>query len=62
MERILEDMERQRELAFEGVELFDTKRLGGDIGEIAFDADRLVLPVPPWEMDANEELEQNPGY
>ncbi|MGM1056139.1 MAG: hypothetical protein ACQEWG_09670 [Bacteroidota bacterium] len=55
-------MERQREFVFEGFELFDTKRLGGDIGEIAFDADRLVLPVPPWEMDVNEELEQNPGY
>lgn len=55
-------MERQRELAFEGFALFDAKRLGRNIGSIAFDADRLVLPVPLREMDANPNLVQNPGY
>lgn len=54
--------ERQRELAFEGFALFDAKRLGRNIGTIAYDADRLVLPVPLREMDANPNLVQNPGY
>ncbi|QED38209.1 RagB/SusD family nutrient uptake outer membrane protein [Antarcticibacterium arcticum] len=54
--------ERQRELAFEGFALFDAKRLGRNIGEIAFNADRLVLPVPLREMDSNPNLVQNPGY
>lgn len=60
----LEDilMERRRELAFEGFALFDAKRLGDDIGNIPYDANRLVLPIPLREMDANTELEQNPGY
>ena len=55
-------MERQRELAFEGFALFDARRLGRDVGEIAYNADRLVLPVPLREMDANPTLVQNPGY
>lgn len=55
-------MERERELAFEGFALFDAKRLGRDVGDIAYDADRLVLPIPLREMDANPALEQNPGY
>ncbi len=54
--------ERQRELAFEGHALFDAKRLGRNIGTISFNADRLVLPVPLREMDANPNLVQNPGY
>ena len=61
----LEDilMERRRELAFEGFALFDAKRLGRDVGSIAYDADRLVLPIPLRETDANpDNLEQNPGY
>ncbi len=55
-------MERMRELAFEGFALFDAKRLGRDIGDIPFDANNLVLPIPLREMDTNEELVQNPGY
>lgn len=55
-------MERMRELAFEGFALFDAKRLGRDIGDIPYDADNLVLPIPLREMDSNEELVQNPGY
>lgn len=60
----LEDilMERRRELAFEGFALFDAKRLGRDVGDISFDADNLVLPIPLREMDSNPELVQNPGY
>lgn len=55
-------MERRRELAFEGFALFDAKRLGRDIGNISYDDNRLVLPIPLREMDANPELVQNPGY
>ena len=46
----------------EGFALFDAKRLGRDIGDIPYDADNLVLPIPLREMDSNEELVQNPGY
>ena len=55
-------MERRRELAFEGFALFEAKRLGRDVGEIDYEADRLVLPIPLREIDANPELVQNPGY
>lgn len=55
-------MERMRELAFEGFALFDAKRLGRDIGDIPYNANNLVLPIPLREMDTNEELVQNPGY
>lgn len=55
-------MERQRELAFEGFALFDAKRLGRNIGDISFNDDSLVLPIPLREMDANPNLVQNPGY
>ncbi len=55
-------MERRRELSFEGFALFDAKRLGRDIGDISYDNNRLVLPIPLREMDANPELVQNPGY
>ncbi|UJH89876.1 RagB/SusD family nutrient uptake outer membrane protein [Antarcticibacterium sp. 1MA-6-2] len=60
LETILE--ERRRELAFEGFALFDAKRLGRDVGDITYDANRLVLPIPLRETDANPQLEQNPGY
>lgn len=60
LEEIL--MERRRELAFEGFALFDAKRLKRDIGDIPYNANNLVLPIPLREMDANEELVQNPGY
>lgn len=60
LETVLE--ERQRELAFEGFALFDAKRLGRDVGEIPYDSDRLVMPIPLREMDANPALEQNNGY
>jgi len=55
-------MERQRELSFEGIALFDAKRLKRNVGDIPYNANRLVLPVPLREMDANTNLEQNPGY
>ncbi|MGA8855251.1 MAG: RagB/SusD family nutrient uptake outer membrane protein, partial [Christiangramia sp.] len=55
-------MERRRELAFEGFALFDAKRLKMDVGDIDYNADRLILPIPLREIDANPELTQNSGY
>nr|GFB14877.1 hypothetical protein [Tanacetum cinerariifolium] len=60
--------ERRIELAFEGFRLFDLKRnkesttdpLGG--AAIAWNANRLVFPIPLREMNANPNLVQNPGY
>ncbi|MCB7481482.1 RagB/SusD family nutrient uptake outer membrane protein [Christiangramia sediminis] len=54
--------ERRRELAFEGFALFDAKRLKMDVGDIDYNANSLVLPIPLREIDANPELTQNPGY
>lgn len=54
--------ERDLELAFEGHSFRDAKRNRKNIGDIPFDADRLILPIPLWEMDINPNLVQNPGY
>jgi len=54
--------ERSLELAFEGHSFRDAKRNQKNIEDISFDADRLVLPIPLWEMDINPNLVQNPGY
>jgi len=60
LDRIL--TERRLELAFEGNLLHDLKRTGETVDGIAFDADRLVYPIPQREIDANPELDQNAGY
>ena len=39
-------MERKRELSFEGIAMFDAKRLKRSVGEIPYNANRLVLSVP----------------
>ncbi|WP_432709836.1 RagB/SusD family nutrient uptake outer membrane protein [Pedobacter sp.] len=54
--------ERRRELAFEGFALHDAKRTQTNIGNIAWNSPRLVLPIPQRETDANESLVQNEGY
>lgn len=54
--------ERSLELAFEGHAFRDTKRTRKNIGDIPYNADRLVLPVPQREIDINPNLIQNPGY
>lgn len=54
--------ERKCELGFEGFALHDAKRLEQNIAGLAYDANQLVLPIPQREVDANPELEQNPGY
>jgi hypothetical protein len=55
-------LERKKELGFEGFALHDIKRLKKSIGNLAYDANTLVLPIPQREIDANPELKQNPGY
>lgn len=54
--------ERELELAFEGHLIHDLKRTNQNVGELTYDADALVFPIPRREMDANSLLEQNPGY
>lgn len=54
--------ERFLELAFEGHQLYDKKRLQIDVGNQAWDSDALVYPVPLRELNANSALTQNPGY
>jgi hypothetical protein len=64
--------ERRRELCFEGHQLFDLARTGrglerndydGSLNQnIPFPDHRWAMPIPQSEMDANENMEQNPGY
>jgi starch-binding outer membrane protein, SusD/RagB family len=54
--------ERNYELAFEGARIHDIRRLKGVTGAFAWDAPRLVFPIPQREIDANNLLVQNPGY
>lgn len=60
----LEDIlaERKRELGFEGFTIHDLKRTQQDVAGIPYNANNLVMPIPQREMDANPNLEQNPGY
>lgn len=60
LETILQ--ERSLELAFEGHLYRDTKRNRKNIGDIAFDDNRMVYPIPQRELDVNANLVQNPGY
>ncbi|MCC5920593.1 MAG: RagB/SusD family nutrient uptake outer membrane protein [Cyclobacteriaceae bacterium] len=55
-------LERDLELCFEGHRLFDFKRTRRSIGDIPFNANRLVYPIPFREMQTNPSLVQNPGY
>ena len=60
--------ERKLELAFEGFRLGDLKRNQESTidpitnAAIAWNAPRLVLPIPLAEINANPNLTQNPGY
>jgi len=64
--------ERRMELCFEGHELFDLSRTGRSLTrsdydgavnkDIPFPDYRWALPIPQQELDANENMEQNPGY
>ena len=54
--------ERIRELAFEGDKLWTYKRLKKNVGTLTYIDNKLVLPIPQRETDANTKLTQNPGY
>lgn len=54
--------ERSLELAFEGHQFRDIKRNRKDFGEIPYNDDRMVFPIPQRETDLNHDLIQNPGY
>lgn len=54
--------ERNYELAFEGFLLHDLKRTKKKIGNLDYNSDKLVMPIPQSEKDANKKIEQNPGY
>ena len=59
--------ERRRELAFEGHRWFDFTRRGLDVQKpdgsvIAYSDFRILANIPLGEVQANKNLEQNPGY
>jgi len=54
--------ERKLELMFEGHMFRDKKRNRISIGDLSFDSDALIYPIPQREMDVNGNLIQNPGY
>lgn len=54
--------ERRRELAHEGFKIHDVKRLKQNVGSLAYNADKLVFPIPAREIEANPNLTQNTGY
>lgn len=60
----VENVLRQRrlELVFEGNLLHDLKRTEQSVGALPYDAEELVYPIPQREIDANPEIQQNPGY
>ncbi len=55
--------ERFIELAFEGQRIHDLRRLRMPTGSFAWNADKLIMPIPQREIDATSGvLVQNPGY
>jgi hypothetical protein len=54
--------ERALELAFEGHNLHEVKRLQKTLGSIPWNSPKLLLPIPQREMDVNKNLVQNAGY
>ena len=54
--------ERKLELAHEGQAIQDVKRLKKTVDAFPYDNNKLVLPIPLREMNANPMLKQNPGY
>ncbi|MFM7510491.1 MAG: RagB/SusD family nutrient uptake outer membrane protein, partial [Bacteroidota bacterium] len=60
----LNDITRERflELAFEGHNLPEAKRLQTNVGSFAWNSPKLIMPIPQREMDVNKQLVQNAGY
>jgi len=54
--------ERFRELGFEGDRMWSEKRMQWSITGLSFDDDKLVMPIPQTDIDANKNLVQNAGY
>jgi starch-binding outer membrane protein, SusD/RagB family len=54
--------ERRVELAMEGHRFFDLRRLGRATTVLQIAQEKLLMPVPQRERDANPALTQNPGY
>ncbi|MBM3432988.1 MAG: RagB/SusD family nutrient uptake outer membrane protein [Bacteroidetes bacterium] len=54
--------ERYLELAFEGHNLHEAKRLQLPVGSLAWNSPKLIMPIPQREMDVNKQLVQNAGY
>ncbi len=54
--------ERKLELMFEGHMFRDKKRNRISVGDLGFDANELIYPIPQRETDVNDNLLQNPGY
>jgi starch-binding outer membrane protein, SusD/RagB family len=55
--------ERLLELAYEGHRIHDIRRLQGSVGDFAWNANELVMPIPAREVDATGGvITQNPGY
>ncbi|MGK7369193.1 MAG: RagB/SusD family nutrient uptake outer membrane protein [Candidatus Halalkalibacterium sp. M3_1C_030] len=55
-------LERRIELAFEGQRLTDLQRLQQDITGLPYDDPSIAFPIPQDEMDANQNITQNPAY
>ncbi|MCE7993820.1 MAG: RagB/SusD family nutrient uptake outer membrane protein [Roseivirga sp.] len=64
-------LERRKELAYEGQRLWDLMRYKQDVVRtnctspictIAYPNNRVILPIPEAELDANPNIEPNPGY
>jgi hypothetical protein len=54
--------ERYLELAFEGHNLHEAKRLQVNVGTFPWNSPKLIMPIPQREMDVNKQLVQNAGY
>ena len=54
--------ERFREFGFEGDRMWSEKRMQWSISGLSFDDDKLVMPIPQTDIDANTNLKQNGGY
>ncbi|HSH52317.1 MAG TPA: RagB/SusD family nutrient uptake outer membrane protein [Bacteroidales bacterium] len=55
-------LERRVELAFEGHRKRDLQRRKMNVQETAWDSDILTFPIPQSQIEANENISQNPAY
>lgn len=63
--------ERRIELGYEGHRIHDLMRtrqdvvredVTGDVAHMPYPCQYCILPIPEWEMNANPNIAQNPGY